>query len=150
MSIMGMKTNQPRVGPGQFQWSPHGWFGAQLGATVWMLIAAVVLLPRGTEVTGIAFLCFGVPNLVGFLLYRRRQRIAPYPALQVLILVIGIATTLFVVYLNQAGLVQELDPRLGYGRWGFFLLPLLFGGLMVLFHWMERSAVRKRRGGQGA
>ncbi len=145
-----MEVNDPRVGPGQFQWSPGGWFGAQLGGTVWMLIAAVVLIPEGAEVAGIALLCFSVPNLVGLLLYRQRHRIAPYPALQGLIFVIGIVTAIIVVYLNQSGFVQKVDPRLGYGRWGFFLLPLLFSGLMAWFHWKERSGVRRRQGGQGA
>lgn len=145
-----MEASQPRVGPGQFQWNPGGWFGAQLGSTVWMLIATPILFPKEPEAGGVALLCFTLPNVFGVLLYRRRHRIAPYPALQWLISIIGIVTTLFVVYLNQSGLVQELDPRLGYGRWGFYLLPLLFGGLMVWFRWMERSAVRRRRGAQGA
>ena len=50
--------------------------------------------------------------------------------------------------MNRSGLVQEIDPRLGYGRWGFYALPALFGGLMVLFHLLERAAVRTRERGQ--
>lgn len=69
---------------------------------------------------------------------------APYPAIQWLIFVIGVVSIMFVAYLNHAGLVREMDPRLAYGQWGFYLLPVLFGGLMVLFHVMERSVVKRR------
>jgi hypothetical protein len=145
-----MVTINPRLGAGRFQWNPGGWFGAELGSTVWLLGAALVLAPEHIEAGAVALLCFLLPNALGLLLYRRRNRIAPYPALQWLILVIGIVSTIFVVYLNRSGLAQEVDPRLGYGQWGFYLLPVLFGGLMVMFHWMERAAVQKRKGGKAA
>ena len=78
------------------------------------------------------------------MLYLRRNRIAPYPALQWLILLVGAVSTLFVLYLNRSGLVGEIDSHLGYGQWGFYLLPVLFGGLMALFHLLERNAARER------
>jgi hypothetical protein len=71
--------------------------------------------------------------------------VAPYPAIQWLIGVIGVVSVIFLVYLNRSGLEQEIDPRLSYGQWGFYLLPVLFGGLMTLFHVMERNAVKKRK-----
>jgi len=141
-----MATIQSRVGPGRFQWNTGGWFGGQIGSTVWLLGAAVSLLPAHVEAAVVAFLSFLLPNLAGVLLYRRRDRIAPYPALQALVLLVGAVSFLFVLYVNRAGLAGELDPRFEGARWGFFMMPALFGGLMVAFHFMERAAV-KRRGG---
>ena len=140
-----MATTKPRLGPGRFQWNPGGWFGAQIGATVWLVGAALVLAPQQIEAAGIALLCFLLANALGLVLYRMRNRIAPYSAIQCLILLVAVTSTIFVVYLNRSGLVQEVDPRLGYGQWGFYLLPVLFGGLMVTFHWLERSAVQRRK-----
>lgn len=139
-----MVTRPPRVGPGRFQWNTGGWFGAQLGSTLWLLAAAPMLFPTHVQAGLVALLCFLVPNLLGFLLYLRRSRLAPYPALQGLILLTGLASILFVVYLNRAELVDEIDPRLGYGEWGFALLPVLFGSLLVVFHVMERHAVKRK------
>ncbi len=138
-------TKQSRVGPGRFQWNTGGWFGAQLGSTVWLLFAAPILLPEYTEAGVVALSCFLAPNIFGLILYLNRNRMAPYPTIQWLLLVTGVVSFIFVIYLNHSGLVQEIDPRLSYEQWGFYLLPVLFGGLMVSFHVMERTAVKRRR-----
>jgi hypothetical protein len=139
-----MAVTQSRQGPGRFQWNAGGWFGAQVGSTIWLLGAALTVLPTHVAAAVVAFLCFLLPNIIGLLLYLRRNRIAPYPALQGLILLVGIVSIILVLYLNHIGLVDQIDPRLGHGQWGFYLLPVLFGGLMVLFHFLERSAVKRR------
>lgn len=72
----------------------------------------------------------------------------PYPALQWLTGFTGVASFACVVYLNHSGVVDEVDLQLRYGQWGFYLLPVLFAGLMALFHWMERKAVQRRQTGQ--
>ena len=140
---MGMGTVRPRLGRGRFQWNTGGWFGAQLGSTAWLLVTAPTLFPERVEAGLVAVLCFLVPNVFGLLLYLGRSRLAPYPALQWLLLLTGLATITFVVYLNQSGLIEAVDPRLGYGEWGFALVPVLYGGLMIAFHVIERSAVRR-------
>lgn len=138
-------TKQSRVGPGRFQWNTGGWFGAQLGSTVWLLLIALSLLPKHFEAGVVTLSCFLVTNIFGLILFLNRNRVAPYPAIQWLIGVIGVVSVIFLVYLNRSSLVQEIDPRLGYGQWGFYLLPVLFGGLMASFHVMERDAVKKRK-----
>lgn len=138
-------TKQSRVGPGRFQWNTGGWFGTQLGSTVWLILAAAIQLRGYPEARVIALSCFLVPNIFGLILFLNRNRVAPYPAIQWLIGVIGIVWVIALVYLNRSGLVQEIDPRLGYGQWGFYLVPVLLGGLMAIFHVMERNAVKKRK-----
>jgi 4-amino-4-deoxy-L-arabinose transferase-like glycosyltransferase len=111
---------------------------------VWLILAAAIQLRGYAEARVVALFCFLVPNSFGLILFLNRNRVAPYPATQWLIGVIGVVAVIFLVYLNRSGLVQEIDPRLGYGQWGFYLLPALFGGLITLFHIMERNAVRRR------
>ena len=45
-----------RTGSGQFQWNPGGWFGSQLGGTIWMLILGVMMLVRLPLLGAIALL----------------------------------------------------------------------------------------------
>jgi len=108
-------------------------------------MAAAIQLPAYFEARIVALSCFLVPNIFGLVLFLNRNRVAPYPAIQWLIGVIGLVSIIFLVYLNRSDLVQEIDPRLGYGQWGFYLLPVLSVGPMILFHLMERNAVKKRR-----
>ena len=45
-----MPTKDPMPGPGQFQWNTGGWFGGQLGGTLWILVgAATLILMLATE-----------------------------------------------------------------------------------------------------
>jgi hypothetical protein len=59
---------------------------------------------------------------------------------------IGIFSFTAIIYLDRSGFIHELDPRLSSDQWGFYLMPVLFAGLMVLFHVMERKTAKKREG----
>jgi hypothetical protein len=101
-------------------------------------------MPKYADAGGVALSCFLALNIFGLILYLNRSRMAPYPAIQWLIFVSGCVSVIFVVYLNRVDLVREIDSRLGYEQWGFYLLPVLFAGLMAFFHILERQAVQRR------
>lgn len=144
-----MPKKTPRVGPGRFQWNAGAWFGAGIGASMWLAGAAAVLMRENVTASVVAMACFLVPNVAGIALFLRRDRVAPYPALQLLVLLIGLASMAFIVYLNRVGLAAAVDRRLGFGERGFILVPVLFAGLLAWFHAMERSARKKRGEGAG-
>lgn len=77
-----MTRIQPQCGPGRFQWNVGRWFGAQVGCTVWMLGAAIVLLPEHVGPGVAASLGFVASNIYGLVLYGKRSRMLPYPAFQ--------------------------------------------------------------------
>lgn len=116
-------TKQSRVGPGRFQWNTGGWFGTQLGSTVWLLVTALSLLPKHFEAGVVTLSCFLVTNIFGLILFLNRNRVAPYPAIQWLIGVIGIVSVIVLVYLNRSGLVREIDPRSATDSGGFTWCP---------------------------
>ena len=74
-----------RVGRGQFQWNRGGWFGSIAGATIWLMLLGCLLMAHGRMV-GVAALVLGLlPNGIGLFLWQRRNTMAPYPALQVVL-----------------------------------------------------------------
>ncbi len=83
-----MATKQPMVGPGVSQWNGWIWFGVQLGSTLWMLLAAAGTAPFAPGLAAVWLLCFAVPNALGTWLWLRRDRMAPHPAYQLLVLLI--------------------------------------------------------------
>jgi hypothetical protein len=114
-----------------------------------MLGAAATLISHDVKAVLVAMSCFLLPNVFGFALFLRRDRVLPYPAFQSLVFLTGLASLILIVYLNLTGLVGAVDRRLGFGEWGFFLVPVLFAGLMIWFHAMESSARKKRGEGAG-
>jgi uncharacterized membrane protein YfcA len=136
-----MATKQPMIGPGIFQWNGGGWFGAQLGSTVWMLLAAGWIAPVAPQAATIGVLCFAAPNALGMWLWQRRDRILPHTAIQVLVLSIcgaGLVTLLTFDWSWPPALPRE-SLRPAYAVCLF--MPL------VIMRWylVEQWAMKRRR-----
>jgi hypothetical protein len=86
---VGMAAKQAMLGLGIFQWNTGGWFGTQIGSTAWMLLAAAGVAPWSIEMAAVGLLCFAGPNSLGAWLWQRRDRIAPGPAIELLLLSIS-------------------------------------------------------------
>lgn len=98
-----MVEKHPMTGAGQFQWNSGGWFGAQVGGTSWLLVGAVVMASRAPWFAAWWAICFLGANAVGFEMWRRRDRLRPYPAIQGLMAVCAVAGLLAVVAVHAYG-----------------------------------------------
>jgi hypothetical protein len=127
---------QGKRGRGAFQWNRGGWFGSQLGASLWLVLLGVALLSRGRAVGGVVIGLGLAPNLLGVALWRRRESLAPYPAIQGLVAACGLSALLAMLCIAAAGLTP---PSVGLPSLWFLLM---YPGLMLAFHLQERSARR--------
>ncbi len=125
---------QGKQGTGAFQWNRSGWFGSQLGATLWLALLGAALLAQAKPVGGQLLLFAVIPNFVGFVLWRLRSRMSPYPAIQALIAVCGVSALCGMLCLRASSAVETLEglPSI------WFLL--MYPGLMLMFCLQERSA----------
>ncbi|MBW2232959.1 MAG: hypothetical protein JRH17_21440 [Deltaproteobacteria bacterium] len=126
---------QGRPGEGAFQWNRGGWFGSQLGATLWLVLLGALLLAQSKAVGGLVVLFGLVPNLIGLALWRRRHSLSPYPAVQGLIATCGLSALLAMLCIRTVGLGPSVDPPTVW-------LLLIYPGLMLVFHFQEQSARR--------
>lgn len=125
-----------RRGPGAFQWDRGGWFGGQVGATLWLVLLGALLFAQGRAV-GAEVLVLGLlPNVLGIALWRRRAEWAPYPAIQALVITSGVCALLAFVRIHAAG---GLSSERGLGDGGFLLV---YPALAIAFHLRERGARR--------
>ncbi len=137
-----MKT--PIRGSGAFQWNVGGWFGGQVGSTLWLLILGVLLCFRGHVVAGLVALgCFAAANLFGTVLWTLRHRVAPFPAIECLLGVIFLFTIVALVAMDVLGVMQEIDPRMASSAWGLYWVLAVFPGLMLMMYLMERANRKK-------
>ena len=133
-----------KEGPGLFQWNGGGWFGAQLGMSLWIALLGGALLmssrPVGTWLIVLAL----VANALGVLLWTRRDRLEPYPALQVLLGIGGVTAVIAFVAVARAGVPSEESGL----PTPWFLL--MYPGLMLTFHLRERAARRAMADGEAS
>jgi hypothetical protein len=106
------------------------WFGSQLGASAWLLVSAIAAIRVSW---GIALGLFGLfvgLNLIGWGLWRGRERIAPLVAIESLILAAGLAAVPAMVLLTRTDLLKTFDQP--SNPWPFLvvfpLLMLMFAG----------------------
>ena len=77
----------------KFSLSPWAWFGAQVGATLWLVRAAWMLGPHAPRETLLPVLiCFAVPNLVGLALWFRRRQIGEWAAFRSMLIAMAVCT----------------------------------------------------------
>ena len=132
-----METSE-RSDPRQpFQWNAGGWFGPQLGGTLWLLLLGLVLLPKDVLAALVVLACFAGANAVGLSLWRRRHRIAAYPALQWMIAACGVASLIAFTFLDSRLGSVEFTPAIPY--W----ILLVFPGVMVMLCLQRRLAARR-------
>ncbi len=86
-----MDTKVPQLGTGRFQWNSGGWFGTSVGSCAWMLVACGFLFIHNHALLALVpFVGFAVIQVVATVLWLRRDRIAPFPALMTLLAVFAI------------------------------------------------------------
>ena len=101
---------------------------------------------RSPLVGGYWLAMFAVLNAVGFWLYFRRDRILPYPAMQMFLFTCGLTcisawTVLVVMRPNLVPLMQATALQ-GY------LCLMIIPGIMLSFHFKESAPTRIRKLGE--
>lgn len=132
---------QPYKGNGRFQWNTWGWFGAQIGATAYLVFLGAALASKELLPGLLILACGLIPNIVGYLIWRRRDRLAPYPAIQILMLTIFVFTAIafgIAIFYEHAGKLKYLSGA-AQSAW----ILLMFPALMLMFHLQEQALKEK-------
>ena len=127
---------QAKPGPGRFQWSAGGWFGAQIGATLWLLVLGGLMLGQGRSSGGVVLALGLLMNGLGVYLWSARGTREPYPAIQ---LFLGACS---VVALASVLLASASNPSTGASSAPSLPTLLVYPALMGVFH-LQETASRK-------
>ncbi len=103
-----MGASVPARSESPFEWNAGAWFGAQVGASCWMLLAALVLLGSDVAAAGGVGLVFVAANGAGWLLWSRRERMPAYRGILLLIVVLGVAALAALVWIDVRGQLPVL------------------------------------------
>jgi hypothetical protein len=137
MATDGLRT------PTAFSWNAGGWFGSQLGCTLWLLILGVVLLSKDSLA---AWLCVGgfvLLNAWGLYLWRSREKLTSYAGMQRFLLATSVIIAMVVVVVNGRGVSEPPAPGALVSTYLPYWAIAVAPGLMLLFYWRERQVKRR-------
>jgi len=119
----------------QMQWNIGGWLGAQVGGTVWILVAGILSLWVDVNTAMIVIALFVLANVIGMAIWRRRDKLSAYAGIQILLPIVG-AVGLGTVYMLDRSNIYEsmqvggtVSARSTYG-----LIILVVAALMLTFY----------------
>lgn len=119
----------------RMEWNPGRWLGAQLGSTVWMLVAGLLSLRSDIGTALVVIGLFVLANACGLLIWRGRDRLSAYSGIQMLLPIVGVAGLAAVYALERAGIweaIQVGGTVSARATYGIIILTLM--ALMLLLH----------------
>jgi hypothetical protein len=138
-----MMTNSRKslVGKGRIQWNAGGWFGSSLGGSAWMIVAACFLVSHNQQMLAlIPATAFLIIFFASFLLWVRRDRIRPFPALMMLLGLLAIVTPLVLIAVATYGSRDVLTAmNWPASKWQTVVGCVLSPGIMAWLFLLERS-----------
>jgi len=118
----------------KLEWNTGGWFGGQLGGTLWILISAAISLGHDIS-TGIILLAlFLVPNIVGLILWRQKK-LTCYQSLQIVFALCGVFGFAAIYVLDRNELWLEIQTGGAISKEaGYLVLTITILTVMAWFH----------------
>ncbi len=119
----------------QMQWNIGGWLGAQVGGTVWILIAGILSLWVNVNTAMIVIALFVLANVIGMAIWRRRDKLSAYAGIQILLPIVGAVGLATVYMLDRSNIYESMQvggtvsARSTYG-----LIILVVAALMLMFY----------------
>ncbi len=115
-------------------WNVGGWFGGQLGATVWMLVAGMLTAIRDFPIGMFVVLLFAIPNVIGIVLWLSRK-FSCYVSTQLIIGVSGVCGLVTVYALENANAWMQMQTGAQVSaQSSYWIIGLVYGGLILMFY----------------
>jgi hypothetical protein len=119
----------------QMRWNIGGWLGAQVGGTVWILVAGILSLWIDVNTAVVVIGLFVLANVVGMLIWKRRDKMSAYAGIQTLLPIVGAAGLATVYMLERSNIYEAIQiggtvsARSTYG-----IIVLVVAALMLMFY----------------
>ncbi len=112
-----------------FVWNAGGWFGSQVGGSVWMLFCGLSLL-FSDAISGLVCLgSFAVINAIGCYFWQHREKLDPYVGFQRLFFTLAVVCTLISVVLYRRGFLSSRESIL------LIVIPAALMAFLALQNW---------------
>lgn len=118
---------------GHFQWNAAAWFGSAFGASAWMAVASTLLAVYGAlRVALVPAACTTAVLVLAAVLWRRRDRLAPFPAILILLAAVALANPIAWIAVSRFGPPEALGRMNWPAHGGWDLVVLLIAPLVMV------------------
>jgi len=119
----------------RMQWNFGGWLGAQLGSTVWILVAGILSLWTDVKSALIVIAIFVLANIIGLTIWRRRNTLSAYAGIQILLPIVGAAGLATVYVLDNSGIYETIQVGgTVSARSTYIIIILVVVALLLMFY----------------
>lgn len=119
----------------RMQWNLGGWLGAQLGSTVWILVAGILSLWTDVKSALIVIAIFVLANIIGLTIWRRRNTLSAYAGIQILLPIVGAAGLATVYVLDNSGIYETIQVGgTVSARSTYIIIILVVVTLLLMFY----------------
>jgi hypothetical protein len=123
------------TGVDPMQWNLYGWLGGQLGGSAWMLVAGLLSFSADPMAAVTVIVLFALGNLVGIILWRRRDGLSPYAGVQILVPVLGALGLATVFVLDRAGIYETIQIGGSISAQATYaIIAVVVAALMLMFY----------------
>ena len=119
----------------RFQWNLGGWLGAQLGGTLWILVAGILSLWFNVNAAIVVITLFVLANVLGMAIWKRRDKLSAHAGIQILLPIVGVISLVAVYVLERSTIYASIQvggtvsARSTYG-----IIILVVAALMLMFY----------------
>ena len=119
----------------RMQWNFGGWLGAQLGSTVWILVAGILSLWTDVKSALIVIAIFVLANIIGLTIWRHRNTLSAYAGIQILLPIVGAAGLATVYVLDNSGIYETIQVGgTVSARSTYIIIILVVVALLLMFY----------------
>lgn len=121
--------------PNQMQWNLGGWLGAQLGSTIWILVAGILSLWINVRTAIVVIALFVIANVIGMAIWQSREKLSAYAGIQILLPIVGIVGSATVYVLERSSIFESIQVGgMVSARSTYGIIILVVAALMVVFY----------------
>ena len=131
-----MAKTTPKAGSGRFQWNAGAWFGSLFGSPAWLLAGTFEFASESIPLAAVWLGCYVAAIAIGTYLWSCRATLAPYPAIQALLFIIGVSVSVAMVsaFFMRPDLLEQITWA---PPWHSFIMLSVFPAVMRFLHFQE-------------
>ena len=123
------------------RWDLGAWFGSQIGSTLWMLLAGLILLARAPLAAGVVLTCFALVNAIGTALWHARERLRAHPAMQAQLWISSLGTIGSLFALGRLSGFDALPGARSHSDVKWSLVVLAMTVVLSLLFWRRETTL---------